>query len=60
MTDITITSTGIIVVTLRGELGNHEANRIRTQISSEIFSGKAHAVIWDLTQLGLWIVPESV
>lgn len=52
MTDITITKNGIIVVTLRGELGNHEANRIRTQISSEIFSGKVHGVIWDLTHLG--------
>lgn len=39
-------------MTLRGELGNHEANRIRTQISSEIFSGNAHAIIWDLTHLG--------
>jgi len=51
VTQLSITPEGIIVVTLRGELGNHEANRIRTQISSEIFGGTAHAIIWDLTHL---------
>ncbi|MFD1206434.1 MULTISPECIES: anti-sigma factor antagonist [Sporosarcina] len=43
---------GIIVITLAGELDNHEANRIRTMISSSIFSGQVNAVIWDLGRLG--------
>ena len=40
MADIEILDNGILIATLRGELDNHEANRIRTQISSSIFTGQ--------------------
>ena len=52
MADIEITDNGILVATLRGELDNHEANRIRAQISSLIFTGQVRAVIWNLEGLG--------
>src|SRR5699024_5284479 len=38
--------------TLRGELDNHEANQIRTHITSAIFGGDVRAVIWNLETLG--------
>ncbi|WP_075528250.1 anti-sigma factor antagonist [Sporosarcina ureilytica] len=52
MANIEITENGILVVTLYGELDNHEANGIRTNISSAIFAGQVKAVIWDLEKLG--------
>lgn len=52
MADIEITDNGILIATLRGELDNHEANRIRAQISSSIFTGQVRAIIWDLEGLG--------
>ena len=52
MANIEIIDNGILIATLRGELDNHEANRIRTLISSSIFTGQVRAVIWDLTMLG--------
>lgn len=52
MADIEIIDNGILVATLRGELDNHEANRIRASISSSIFSGQVRAVIWNLEGLG--------
>ena len=52
MADIEITDNGILVATLRGELDNHEANRIRAHISSSIFTGQVRAVIWNLEGLG--------
>lgn len=42
---------GIIVITLFGELDNHEANRIRTQVGTAIFSGDIRTIIWDLSKL---------
>lgn len=50
--NIEITENGILVVTLYGELDNHEANGVRSKISSAIFSGQVRAVIWDLEKLG--------
>ena len=52
MADIEIIGNGILIATLRGELDNHGANRIRTHISSSIFTGQVRAIIWDLTDLG--------
>ncbi|MHA6259592.1 anti-sigma factor antagonist [Sporosarcina sp. CAU 1771] len=52
MADIEITDDRILVATLRGELDNHEANRIRAHISSSIFTGQVRAVIWNLEGLG--------
>ncbi len=52
MANIEITESGILVATLRGELDNHEANQIRSVISSSIFTGQVQAIIWDLTALG--------
>ncbi|MBO0588508.1 anti-sigma factor antagonist [Sporosarcina sp. E16_8] len=52
MADIEIIDNGILIATLQGELDNHEANRIRSHISSAIYSGQVRAVIWDLTRLG--------
>ncbi|CAM3060175.1 anti-sigma factor antagonist [Filibacter tadaridae] len=52
MADIEIIDNGILIATLRGELDNHEANRIRTHISSSIFSGQVRSVIWNLEGLG--------
>jgi stage II sporulation protein AA (anti-sigma F factor antagonist) len=43
---------GIVVVTLAGELDNLEANRIRSTISSSIFTGKVKGIVWDLSRLG--------
>lgn len=51
MADIEITDNRILVATLRGELDNHEANRIRAHISSSIFTGQVRAVIWNLEEL---------
>ncbi|MCG3089989.1 STAS domain-containing protein [Sporosarcina cyprini] len=42
---------GIVVVTLSGELDNHEANRIRSTISSSIYAGQVRAIIWNLERL---------
>ncbi len=42
----------IVVVTLAGELDNLEANRIRSTISSSIFTGKVSGIVWDLSRLG--------
>ncbi|MBD7983641.1 anti-sigma factor antagonist [Sporosarcina sp. Sa2YVA2] len=42
----------IVVVTLAGELDNLEANKIRSTISSSIFTGTVKAVIWNLSKLG--------
>lgn len=52
MADIEILDNGILVATLRGELDNHQANRIRTQISTAIFTGQVRAVVWNLEGLG--------
>jgi len=52
MANIEIIDDGILIATLYGELDNHEANRIRTHISSSIFTGQVRAVIWDLEGLG--------
>ena len=52
MAKIEITDNGILVATLRGELDNHEANQIRSDISSSIFTGQVRAVIWNLEGLG--------
>ncbi|MDN4607325.1 anti-sigma factor antagonist [Sporosarcina highlanderae] len=43
---------GIMVVTLSGELDNLEANKIRSTISSSIFTGKIRGIVWDLSRLG--------
>ena len=43
---------GILIATLRGELDNHEANQIRSHISTSIFTGQVRAIIWDLEGLG--------
>lgn len=51
MTEIKLLENGILLVTLQGELDNHEANRIRTELSATIFSGRATSIIWDLTSL---------
>ncbi|HLR11787.1 MAG TPA: anti-sigma factor antagonist [Sporosarcina sp.] len=42
---------GIITITLFGELDNHEANRIRTQVGAAIFAGDVRTIIWDLSHL---------
>lgn len=52
MANIEMTKNGILIVTLYGELDNHEANGIRTHISSAIYAGQVHAVIWNLEGLG--------
>lgn len=52
MASIVLRDGGVLVVALHGELDNHEANQIRTQISSAIFSGQVRAIIWDLEGLG--------
>ncbi|KXH82062.1 anti-sigma factor antagonist [Sporosarcina sp. HYO08] len=52
MANIVLRDSGILVVALHGELDNHEANQIRAQISSAIFSGQVRAIIWDLERLG--------
>ena len=46
MADIEIIDNGILIATLRGELDNHEANRIRSHISSSIYSGQVRAIMW--------------
>ena len=52
MANIEIAGNGVLIATLQGELDNHEANRIRTDISSAIFTGQIRAIIWDLSKLG--------
>lgn len=52
MANIEMTNDGVLVVTLYGELDNHEANGIRTQISSAIYAGQVQAIIWNLEKLG--------
>ena len=52
MAKIEIIENGILIATLRGELDNHKANQIRSDISSSIFTGQVRAVIWDLEGLG--------
>lgn len=52
MADIKIVDNGILIATLRGELDNHEANQIRSLISSSIFTGQVRAIIWNLEGLG--------
>ena len=52
MADIEIIDNGILIATLHGELDNHEANRIRSHISSSIYSGQVRAIIWNLSGLG--------
>lgn len=42
---------GIVVITLAGELDNHEANQIRASVSNAIFKGETRAIIWDLKNL---------
>ncbi|GKV65636.1 MULTISPECIES: STAS domain-containing protein [Sporosarcina] len=52
MATITQLENGIVVITLAGELDNHEANQIRAEVSNAIFAGKTNAIIWDLNLLG--------
>lgn len=52
MANIEMTDNGILIVTLYGELDNHEANGIRAQLSSAIYAGQVQAIIWDLEKLG--------
>ena len=52
MATITQLQNGIVLITLAGELDNHEANQIREEVSTAIFTGKTRAIIWDLHQLG--------
>ena len=52
MADIEIRDNGILIVALRGELDNHQANQIRTYISSSIYTGQVRAIIWNLEGLG--------
>ncbi|EGQ27511.1 stage II sporulation protein AA (anti-sigma F factor antagonist) [Sporosarcina newyorkensis 2681] len=52
MATITQLENGIVLITLAGELDNHEANQIRTEVSTAIFTGKTRAIIWDLYKLG--------
>lgn len=52
MANVDMTADGILVVTLFGELDNHEANGIRAQVSSAIYAGRVQAIIWDLEKLG--------
>ncbi len=52
MAKIEIIDNGILIATLRGELDNHKANQIRSDISASIFTGQVRAVIWDLEGLG--------
>lgn len=51
MTNIENVRDGIVVVTLQGELDNHEANSIRSHITAAIYAGQVHAVIWNLAGL---------
>lgn len=51
MTTIEKADAGIIVITLSGELDNHEANGIRTQVGAAIFAGDIRTLIWDLSNL---------
>lgn len=51
MASIEVTENGILVVTLYGELDNHEANGIRTKLSTAIFAGQVQVIIWDLEHL---------
>ena len=52
MATITQLENGIVLITLAGELDNHEANQIREEVSTAIFTGKTRAIVWDLYQLG--------
>ncbi len=52
MADIEILDNGILIATLRGELDNHQANQVRTHISTSIFTGQVRAIIWNLEGLG--------
>ncbi|ARD49412.1 anti-sigma F factor antagonist [Sporosarcina sp. P37] len=52
MATITQLENGIVLITLAGELDNHEANQIREEVSTAIFTGSTRAIIWDLCQLG--------
>ncbi|PIC71926.1 anti-sigma F factor antagonist [Sporosarcina sp. P16b] len=52
MSTITQLENGIVLITLAGELDNHEANQIREEVSTAIFTGKTRAIIWDLYHLG--------
>lgn len=52
MATITQLEKGIVLITLAGELDNHQANQIREEVSAAIFTGNARAIIWDLFQLG--------
>lgn len=52
MAKIEVTNNGILIATLHGELDNHEAKQIRSDISSSIFTGRVRAVIWNLEGLG--------
>ena len=52
MANIDMKENGILLVSLYGELDNYEANKIRTQLSSAIFSGQVQTIIWDLEGLG--------
>ena len=52
MAKIEIIDNGILIATLRGELDNHKANQIRSNISASIFTGQVRAIIWDLEGLG--------
>lgn len=52
MANIEMTENGLLVVTLYGELDNHEANGIRTQLSSAIYAGQVQGIIWNLENLG--------
>ncbi len=52
MANIELTDEGVLVVTLYGELDNHEANGIRGEVSSAIYAGKVQTIIWNLEKLG--------
>ena len=52
MAKIEVTDNGILIVTLQGELDNHEAKQIRSNITASIFTGQVRAIIWNLEGLG--------
>ena len=52
MAKIEVTNNGILIGRLQGELDNHEAKKIRSNITASIFTGQVRAIIWDLDGLG--------
>lgn len=51
MATITQFENNITLIRPSGELDNHEANQIRSDVSAAIFSGDTRAIIWDLQYL---------